>query len=121
MRIDPKHQSDRQVLEAIWEELRTENIEGKFWQLWDLRWGVRKELILLGLGIAIPTVTFGIVSPIDSTEYAFGIVGILFGTWSLLGLVPAQVLRQEMVLHPEWIQDFMAKHADFADTKQFSK
>jgi hypothetical protein len=93
----------------------------RFWRLWDLRWGVRKEMLLVGLGVALPTFILGLSAPLFSTNYVYSVGAGLFMVWTLFGLVPPYFLRQEVTLHSSWVQQFMAKNSNFKDAKDFSK
>ena len=108
-------------LRVIRAKQRDQDAADQFWRLWDLRWGVRKELLLVGFGIALPAFIFGASKKFLSVEYIWALAASLFLLWTMVGLVPPYFLRQEVTLRPTLVARFMAKHKNFRDAKSFAK
>ena len=108
-------------LRSIRVKQREQDAADQFWRLWDLRWGVRKEMLLVGLGVALPTFLFGYNGDFLSKDYVWALAAFLFGCWTVFGLLPPYFLRQELTLRPSLAARFMARHRKFRDAKDFAK
>lgn len=102
----------RPGLKKIQDSLDEGKRDAEFWRHMDATFGMRKELLLVAVSIAVSMYFTGAAKTMADFEFWLAAIGYVVLLWGSIGLVVAHLVRAKFIQEPDLIEAFMLKAND---------